>query len=175
MVIVKLSLLVTLIGLLGACASTERFNTPQKINQACNMEMQAARTAVRLRDKGKSKSFLQDTLPPIKPESSRLLHNLHDIVSETYQHTTLNEVVYATYRFELCMRQLQHKLYPVSLAVVESPLMNCQQQFAMESSQQSTECIMQAIDHLKPGDLIDPNRKTASPDSEQEPAHESNL
>ena len=170
---IKPSLLLILVSLLGACASKERFNTPQKINEECNMEMQAARTAVRLREKGKPETFMQETLPPIKPESSRLLHNLYDIVNETYQHTALNEVVYPTYRFELCMRQLQNKPYPTSLAVIEPSLIECQQQFRMESTKQSTECILQAIDELNPGDLVDPNRKVTRPEPEQETQHES--
>lgn len=146
----KHSLLLVSISLLGACASKERFNTAKAINEECQVEMQAARTAVRLRDKGKAKADMQAQLPPIEPDSSRLLINLYEIVTETYQFNSLNEVVYPTYRFELCMRQLQGKAYPASLAVIEQPLLNCQAQYALQSSKQSTACILQAMDQLTP-------------------------
>ena len=154
---IKLSLLLTTITLLGACANQEHFNSAREINEECHMEMQAARTAVRLRDQSKPKSLLQDQLPPIKPDSSRLLINLHAIVAETYQYNTLNEVIYPTYRYELCLRQLQNKPYPKSLAVIEQPLSNCQQQFALQSSKQSTECIQHAMDQLSVEQLVIPN------------------
>jgi hypothetical protein len=155
-VLTKHSLLLASITLFGACASEESFHTAREINEECHMEMQAARTAVRLRDKGKPKSTLQSQLPPIKPESSRLLINLHDIVTETFQYTTFNEVVYPTYRFELCLRQLQNKPYPISLAVIEQPLLHCQQQYGLQSSKQSTECIQHAMDHLRQEHLVNP-------------------
>ena len=166
----KHSILLTTIALLGACANQERFNSAREINEECHMEMQAARTAVRLRDQGKPKSLLQDQLPPIKAGSSRLLINLHTIVTETFHYSTLNEVVYPTYRFELCLRQLQNKPYPISLAVLEQPLLNCQQQFAMQSSKQSTECVQQAMDQLSNAQLVKPNNNSVR---HQEPIHES--
>ena len=161
-VLTKHSLLLATIALLGACANQERFNNAKEINEECHMEMQAARTAVRLRDQGKSKSLLQDQLPPIKTDSSRLLINLHAIVTETFYYSTLNEVIYPTYRFELCLRQLQNKPYPTSLAVIEQPLLNCQQQYALQSSKQSTECIQHAIDQLNQQQLINPANKSTS-------------
>jgi hypothetical protein len=146
----KLCLLLVTVSLLGACASKERFNTAKAINEECQVEMQAARTAVRLRDKGKTKADMQAQLPPIEPDSSRLLINLYEIVTETYQFNSLNEVVYPTYRFELCMRQLQGKAYPASLALIEQPLLDCQDQYALQSSAQSTACILQAMDQFTP-------------------------
>jgi hypothetical protein len=148
--LIKHSLLLTTISLLGACASEERFNTARAINEECQVEMQAARTAVQLRDKGKTKADMQKQLPPIEPGSSRLLKSLYEIVTETYQFSSLNEVVYPTYRFELCMRQLQDKPYPASLAVIEQPLLNCQAQYALQRSEQSTACILQAMDQFTP-------------------------
>ena len=159
----KASQFLLLIALLTACASNESFDTAKEINEECYLEMQAAHTAVRLRDKGNPQAILQDSLPPITPKSSRLLRNLHDIVTEIFQYKTLNEVIYPTYRFELCSRQLQNKPYPASLAMLEKPLLNCQQQYGMDSSKQSTECVIQIIDNLNPIQLIDPAQQRAPP------------
>lgn len=166
----KASLPLATIALLGACASKESFNSAREINEECQIEMQAARTAVRLRDQGKPKSVLQQQLPPVNSESSRLLINLHDIVTETFQYTSLNEVIYPTYRFELCLRQLQNKAYPASLAAVEQPLLACQQQYALQSSRQSTECVQQAMDLATPQPQVKPiNRSSDQPESSHGP------
>ncbi len=141
---------VTLFVLLSGCASKERFTTAKEINEACQVEMQAALTAVRLRNEGKPKSALLAPLPAITEHSSRLLVNLHVIVDETYQYPALNEMIYPTYRFDLCLRALQQKPYPVSLAPVEPALLNCQRQFGLESSAQSTQCVSAAIDAYTP-------------------------
>ena len=152
----KHSILLATIALLGACAGQERFNSAREINEECQIEMQAARTAVRLRDQGKPKSLLQDQLPPIKEDSTRLLINLHAIVTETFHYSMLNQVVYPTYRYELCLRQLQNKPYPNALADIEQPLLHCQHQFALQSSKQSTECIQQAMDLSSTQQLTNP-------------------
>jgi hypothetical protein len=162
--------LLTLFVLLSACASKEHFSTAKEINEECQVEMQAALTAVRLRNEGKPKSVLLAPLPAITEQSSRLLVNLHTIVDETYQYPALNEMIYPTYRFDLCLRALQQKPYPVSLAAVEPALLNCQRQFGLESSAQSTQCVSDTINALAPGQLINPQHpQTPNKESKNEP------
>lgn len=142
----KPSTLVLIVVLLTGCARAERFNTAQEINDECRLEMQAASTAVHLRDKGKPKSFLLEALPPVNEQSSRLLINMHAIVAEVYQYKTLNEMIYPTYRHAICLRALQHKPIPPTLTAIETDLLICQQQFGLESNEHSTRCVSSVID-----------------------------
>jgi len=154
-VIFKLCCAFALVPCINACASKESFHTAEAINEECHAEMQAARTAIRLRDKGKPKSLLLEPLPQITADSSRLLVKLHAIVYEAYQYPALNEMIYPTYRFELCLRELQQQSYPVSLQVVAAGLLNCQMQYGLQSSASSTQCVSDAIDQLAPGQLVE--------------------
>jgi hypothetical protein len=141
--------LTLMVMMMAACASKERFDSARAINEECQLEMQAARTAVRLRNQGKPKSELLAPLPALAENSSRLLVNLHMIVYETYQYPDLNEMIYPTYRFDLCLRTLQHKPSPDSVTLLIPDLLQCQAQFGLESSEQSTQCVSTVIDtHL---------------------------
>ncbi len=154
----KLFLSPTLLLLLSACTIGERFNTPAAINEECSLEMQSARTAVRLRDKGKPYDWLKNQLVPLSEHSSRLLMNMHEILDEVFKHTELDETIYPTYRFELCMRQLQKKPYPISLAAIKPGLSVCKKTYGNKSSANSTQCVIEAIDELPETELIDPTK-----------------
>jgi hypothetical protein len=142
---IKTSILVTAILVVSACTTTRTQQEAEAINIECGFEMQAARTAIRLRDKGTPKATLEAQLVPVSRDSSRLLIKMHEIANEAYQYTELNETVYATYRFELCQRELINKPMPGSLEQVMPQLMHCQDRFANQSSAQSTQCILVAI------------------------------
>jgi hypothetical protein len=126
---------------LSACANRPVANT-HAINKACSLEMVTARIAIHLRDKGKNKHAMLQTLPPLKPDSTRLLQQMHAIVLETYAVPSLNDVIYPTYRFEYCVRQLRKQPVPPNLQAVAKQLLNCQARFGTQPSQQATECIM---------------------------------
>jgi len=110
--------------------------------------MQAALTAVRLRDKDTTKSMLLEKLSPLQKDSSRLLVNMYQIVDEVYSHSWLNESIYPTYRFELCQRQLLSKPYPLALVPVLPILKQCQLKYGIEASEQATECILTGLDNF---------------------------
>lgn len=143
---IKPGLLVSGLLLVSACATRDIPNTAREINEECGFEMQAARTAIRLRDKGKTKTHLQLQLPPIDKNSLRLLIKMHEITDEVYEYTQLNETIYATYRFELCQRELLNKPLPASISIVTPKLMRCQQTFGNKSSVKSTNCILAGIE-----------------------------
>ncbi len=124
----------------SACAN-DPYDSAEEINEACSFEMQAALTAIKLRDKQKPKSLLLTKLSPLDKDSSRLLVNMYQVVDEVYAYTWLNETVYSTYRFELCQRQLLYKPYPLSIEPVLPGLKHCQQQYGTTSSEQSTRCV----------------------------------
>jgi len=131
---------------LSGCATRDTPNTANEINEECGFEMQAARTAVRLRDKGKTKTHLQAQLPPVDKNSLRLLKKMYEITDEVYEHTQLNETTYTTYRFELCQRELLRKPMPPSIQAVLPELLKCQQEYKMQSSVKSTKCILAGIE-----------------------------
>jgi hypothetical protein len=133
--------------LLGACSTTNVSQTTKEINIECGLEMQAARTAVRLRDRGKPKSSLLVQLAPITQDSSRLLIKMYEITHEVYAITELNEVVYPTYRYDLCQRELLKKPVPDSIQDVLPGLMECQNKYQLKSTPKSTRCIQMAIEN----------------------------
>ena len=138
----KISLLFISLHLGSGCASRDIPNTATGINEECGFEMQAARTAVRLRDKGKTKAFLKSQLPPIDKNSLRLLRKMYEITDEVYEYTQLNETIYTTFRFELCQRELLNKPRPPSIQAVLPELLKCQQEYKIQSSVKSTNCIL---------------------------------
>ena len=142
---VKACLIFLIVALNTACATKQTTHSAKEINEECGFEMHAARTAIRLRDKGKSKTDLLSKLPPLEKNSSRLLQEMHEITNEVYRYPDLNQVVYSTYRFELCQRQMLRKPIPASIQVVLPLLLNCQQQFGNKSSVKSTNCILAAV------------------------------
>ncbi|MGD8925248.1 MAG: hypothetical protein PVG20_00270 [Thioalkalispiraceae bacterium] len=144
---IRLTITLLFVMLVGACSTTNTSQTPKQINIECGLEMQAARTAVRLRDKGKPKSSLLAQLAPVTEESSRLLVEMHEITHEVYAVTELNEVIYPTYRYNLCQRELLHKPVPTSIELVLPLLLDCQRKHQDKSSQQSTRCIQMAIEN----------------------------
>ncbi len=107
--------------------------------------MQTAVTAIRLRDRGKSKQQLAKALPPLHKDSSRLLVYMHEILDETFQYQDLNEIIYPTYRFELCARQLTSKPYPYNIAKVYPALIRCQHLYGSKASTKSTACIVSSF------------------------------
>ena len=111
------------------------------IRQQCRMEMETARTAIRLRDQGKSKQEMLQTLPPLHPDSTRLLQQMYHIVDEIYAFADLNEIVYATYRFDYCARQLQRQAVPEKFQNILPQLQACQTQFGMQVSKPAMVCV----------------------------------
>ena len=144
--LVTVFLLTTGYLFLSGCASRDIPSTATEITEECGFEMQAARTAIRLRDKGKTKTFLKSQLPPIDKNSLRLLLKMHEITDEVYEHTQLKETIYTTYRFELCQRELLNKPRPPSIQAVLPELLKCQQEFKQQSSVKSTNCILAGIE-----------------------------
>ena len=138
-----ISYLVPLSSLLlfSACATKDPNSSAREINQECIIEMEAARTAIHLRDKGKTQQEMAATLPPLEKNSSRLLVQLHQIIEESYRYPQLNEVIYPTYRFELCVRQLTNKPYPRDIKTAFTNLMDCQQKYGMNASTKATRCV----------------------------------
>lgn len=103
--------------------------------------MDAARTAIQLRDKGKDKMTMLRTLPPLRAHSTRLLHQMYQIVDETYACPRLNDIVYGIYRYEICTRQLQHAPVPGSISSVYAQLQNCQSRYHRQVSSQAVACV----------------------------------
>ncbi|MGD9386212.1 MAG: hypothetical protein PVF28_06625, partial [Thioalkalispiraceae bacterium] len=62
---IKTSILVTAILVVSACTTTRIQQEAEAINIECGFEMQAARTAIRLRDKGTPKATLEAQLVPV--------------------------------------------------------------------------------------------------------------
>jgi len=134
--------LLAFVMLMSSCAAERPFNTARQINEECILEMETARTAIRLRERGKQKHELAQNLPPLDSHSNRLLYNIHVILDEVYQYDKLNEVIYSTYRFELCSRQLNNKTYPYNISIIYPALLTCQQEFAAEATPEATQCIV---------------------------------
>lgn len=128
--------------LISSCAAKQPFSNAKEINEQCMLEMEAARTAIRLRDKGKSRQDLAQSLPQLNKDSSRLLVFMHEILNEVFHYRQLNEVIYPTYRFELCSRQLTHKDYPYNIQKVYPDLLECQEKFGKKASSEGTHCII---------------------------------
>lgn len=124
--------------LLSACAHRP---TTHAIKSQCRLEMQAARTAVQLRYQGKSKQAMLQTLPPLHPDSTRLLRQMYQNVDEVYAFPDLNDIVYGIYRFETCARQLQHQLVSPPLQEVASQLLACQKQYGRQVSKDAVSCV----------------------------------
>lgn len=138
MMITKVSLIGMSLLALSACASGP---TRHEIHAECRLEMDAARTAVQLRDKGKDKRAMLQTLPPLHPNSTRLLRQMYQIVDEAYAFPDLNEIVYGIYRYEHCARQLRHQREPSTFAVIHAQLQACQARFGRKVSKQAVACV----------------------------------
>ena len=134
----KYLFVIAITSLLNACAYGP---TAHAIKSQCRLEMQAARTAVQLRDQGKSKQAMLQTLPPLHPDSTRLLRQMYQIVDEAYAFPALNDIVYGIYRFESCARQLQHRLAPPRLQQVAPQLLACQKQYGRQVSKAAVACV----------------------------------
>lgn len=135
---IKFSLTALALLNLAACASGP---TQHEIYYECRLEMDAARTAVQLRDKGKDKMMMLRTLPPLHKNSTRLLRQMYQIVDETYACPNLNDIVYGIYRYEYCARQLRHERVPVKLETVQPQLQACQARFARHVSKAAIDCV----------------------------------
>ena len=145
--------LMLLVGLLiiSACSTNKSGRTASEINRECIVEMEAARTAIRLRNNGKPQQELASSLPPLSKDSEHLLLALHQIVDESYRYAQLNEVIYSNYRFQRCIRYFTNKAYPRDLKLVYSPLMACQQQYGAKASRESTDCVSTVFNNSTPG------------------------
>lgn len=139
----KRALVVIVALTLSACA--HRPSNTHAIQQQCRMEMEAARTAIHLRDEGKSKQDMLQTLPSLQPDSTRLLRQLYHIVDEIYADPDLNDIVYGIYRHEYCTRQLQYQSVPLRFENVMAQLQGCQAQYGRQVSQQAIACIRAAF------------------------------
>ena len=142
----KLLLNCFIILFLTACATDTAQQSARKINEECGWEMQAGRTAIRIRDSNKPPSTLKARLKPLSKHSSRLLVVMHEIADEVYTFKDLNETTYSVYRFELCMRQLQKKNYPASITPQHEDLLACQQQYGNKSSPEHTQCVTKTVE-----------------------------
>jgi hypothetical protein len=129
---------IAIVFLLSACAHRP---TAHAIKSQCRLEMQAARTAVQLREQGKTKQAMLQSLPPLHPDSTRLLRQMYQIVEETYAYPSLNDIVYGVYRFEACARQLQLQLTPPPLQTVAPQLLACQNRFGRQVSKAAVTCV----------------------------------
>ena len=133
--------------LLGCAQQEQRPRSANDINEACGLEMQAARTAIRLREKNKPKTQLKQQLAPLTADSSRLLFNMHQILDEVYAHPQLNAVIYPVYRFQLCTQQLQNKLLAHNIDRNLTGLLACRAQYNTTSSNESTQCVLDTFNH----------------------------
>lgn len=115
--------------------------THHEIYNECRLEMDAARTAVQLRDKGKDKMTMLHTLPPLHQDSTRLLRQMYQIVDDIYEFRDLNDVVYGIYRYEYCAQQLRHQVMPPNLAAVHPQLQACQARFGRQVSKAAVDCV----------------------------------
>jgi len=132
------------VTILSACAHGP---SNRAIKSQCRLEMEAARTAVQMRMKGKSKQAMLQTLPPLHPDSTRLLRQMYQFVEDAYSVSDLNEVVYGIYRLQFCVRQLQHKPVPQQIQDVSSQLLSCQTQFGRQVSKQAIACVRATFPH----------------------------
>ena len=138
----KTNLVIIAISVLSLSGCAERQHVSNNaIRQHCRLEMEAARTAIRLRDQGKSKQEMLQTLPPLHPDSTRLLQQMYHIVDEVYAFAGLNETVYATYRFDYCAHQLQRQAVPEKFQDVFPQLQACQAQFGMQVTKPAMACV----------------------------------
>lgn len=135
---IKILLVIAASMTAGACAHDP---STRAIKAQCRLEMEAARTAVQLRVQGKSKQQMLQSLPPLHPDSTRLLRQMYQNVNDTYAFPELNDFVYGIYRFEYCVRQLQHRPVPQHLQEVSTQLLACQTQFAGHASSQVVACV----------------------------------
>lgn len=140
----NITALIIIVMTITGCAKRPDSNS-KAINEACTLEMEAARTAVILRDNGKSKTDMLHTMPPVTQDSTRLLLQMHAIVEEAYSFTQLNEVIYATYRFAYCARQLQYLPVPQHLQEIYPDLLACQQQYDKQATKPATQCVFDAF------------------------------
>lgn len=122
----------------GGCASGP---TRHEIRRECRLEMDAARTAIQLRNQGKDKMAMLRTLPPLHKNSTRLLHQMYQIVDETYDAPALNEIVFGIYRYELCARQLRRQPVPANISTVYPRLKSCQARFNKQVTKQAVHCV----------------------------------
>ena len=129
---------------LGACAEGPQ-PSEHAIKQECRLELETARTAIHLRDQGKTKQAMLQTLPPLTPTSSRLLQQMYHVIDEVYAFPGLNEIVYGTYRYEYCVHQLQQQSVPRQLQDVFPHLLACQSQYGMTVSKQVVACVRAAF------------------------------
>lgn len=129
---------------LGACAEHPQLSD-HAIQQECRLELAAARTAIHMRDEGKTRQAMLASLPPLTPNSSRLLQQLYHIVDEVYAYASLNEVVYGSYRYDYCVRQLQHQPVPAQFQDSVPRLQACQAQFGLQISQTALACVRESF------------------------------
>lgn len=129
---------------LNACAQGTEVDQ-KTIQRTCRLDLEAARTAMQLRNQGKSKAEMLQTLPPLTQSSNRLVQQLYHIVDEVYTYPTLNQVVYPTYRFEYCTRQLQHLPVPAQFRQIAPQLLDCQTKFGTTVSTQAVDCVRDAM------------------------------
>jgi len=133
-----LLLVIVLVMTLSACAHEP---STRAIRSQCRLEMEAARTAVQMREQGKTKQEMLQTLPPLHPDSTRLLRRMYQSIDDTYAYPALNDTVYGVYRFEFCVRQLQHKPIPKQFQEVSVQLLNCQKQSNRNAASQIVACV----------------------------------
>lgn len=124
--------------LLSGCA---HHPSARAIKSQCRLEMEAARTAVKMREQGKTKTAMLQSLPSLHPDSTRLLFEMHQIVDEAYAFPALNDIVYGIYRFETCARQLQHQLVSPPFQELAPHLLACQEQYRRQVSKAAVACV----------------------------------
>jgi len=123
---------------LSACAHDP---TNQEIKSQCRLEMEAGRTAVQMREQGRTKQAMLQTLPPLHADSSRLLRSMYQSIDDTYTFPALNNTVYGIYRFEVCARQLLHQPAPPPLPDIAQQLVACQTKFGRQASPNIVRCV----------------------------------
>jgi hypothetical protein len=136
----KINFLIFFAVVLAACAKQTQ-HSERSIQQDCRLELEAARTAVQLRDEGKSKQAMMQSLPPLTPNSTRLLQQMYHIVYEVYAFPNLNEIVYGAYRYDYCAHQLRQQPVPAQIQDIMPKLLACQTQFGMAVSKQAVDCV----------------------------------
>lgn len=115
------------------------------VRTQCRLEMEAARTAVQLREQGKSKQAILQSLPPLHADSTRLLRQMYQFVDDTFAFPELNDSVYGIYRFEYCVRQLQHRAVPRQLQEVSRQLLACQTQLDNQTPANAVSCVRRSF------------------------------
>lgn len=132
--------------LLSSCASHPGALSAREMNAECAIELQAARTAMNLRNKHKPAEFLTSQLPPNDTQATAAVKNLHEIVHEVYDNPTLTTDNYAIYRFETCLRRYRNKPRPQSVSPLISGMQTCQQQYQQKDPARYTHCIIKVMD-----------------------------